>query len=98
MPLIKIYKVKDDSKNAFAGLKIGSSIITGHFMKGNLYASSLTFDCETQNIYSEDLNLNFNDTVSVDNGFPKFNLGDTVITFDTDVIEKMEVIPRWWDL
>ena len=97
LPLIKIYRVKG-SKNDFAGLKIGSSIIAGLFMKGNSVASSLTFDCETQNIYSEDLNLNFNDIVSVVNGFPKFNLGDTVITFNTDEIEKMEVIPRWWDL
>ena len=98
LPLIKIYKVKDDSKNAFAGLKIGSSIIAGNFMKGNLYASSLTFDCETQNIYSEDLNLNFNDTVSVSNGFPKLDLENTAITFNTNVIEKIEVTPRWWDL
>ena len=25
-------------------------------------------------------------------------LEDTVITFNTDVIEKIEVTPRWWDL
>lgn len=98
LPLIKIYKKSNnESVQTFLNFQVGSSLISGTFFKGSTYATTLTFDCETQNVYSEDANLNFNDSVQIVNGFPKFDLGTTVIKFDTNYIEKVEVIPRWWD-
>ena len=98
LPLIKIYKKSGSNSDNSSVVQIGSSSVSGFWEKDEKYASSLTFDCETQNVYSEDLNLSFNDRVKIANGFPKLDLGTTVIKFNTNYVEKIEVIPRWWDL
>ena len=98
LPLIKIYKKSGSNSDNSSVVQIGSSSVSGFWEKDEKYASSLTFDCETQNVYSEDLNLSFNDRVTIANGFPKLDLGTTVIKFNTNYVEKIEVIPRWWDL
>jgi phage-related protein len=98
LPLIKIYKKSGSALENSSVVQIGSSSVAGFWVKDGNQTSSLTFDCETQNVYSEDLNLNFNDRVTIANGFPKLDLGTNVIKFNTNCVEKIEVIPRWWDL
>jgi phage-related protein len=88
-PLIKIYR--KPGVNSFSGLKIGESIIVGLFEDDDV----LTFDSENQNVYSDSGNRN--NKISIGNGFPIFKLGDNVINFNSAYIEKIEIVPRWWD-
>ena len=53
-------------------------------------------DCDTQNAYNDNGNQNHN--VKAQN-FPIFGDGENIIQFNSsDSIEKVDIIPRWWEL
>lgn len=57
------------------------------------YTGVVEIDCESQNIYSGDTNLNSIFTVA---NFPVLQSGSNVITFSD--ADSMKIVPRWWEL
>lgn len=57
------------------------------------YTGVVEIDCESQNIYSGDTNLNSIFTVS---NFPVLGEGKNVITFSD--ADSLKIVPRWWEL
>lgn len=55
----------------------------------------LAIDCHTQDAFY--LHVNKNDTVSIQDGFPKLGQSETNVTWSGG-ITKIEIIPRWWSL
>lgn len=55
----------------------------------------LAIDCHTQDAFY--LYVNKNDTVSIQDGFPKLGQSETYVTWSGG-ITKIEIIPRWWSL
>lgn len=55
----------------------------------------LAIDCHTQDAFY--LHVNKNDTVSIQDGFPKLGPSETYVTWSGGVT-KIEIIPRWWSL
>lgn len=61
--------------------------------------SPIVIDSEIQDVYGSlgDLHLNYNSSVALDRGFPKFAPGRIDITFYGG-ITSVEVVPKWWKL
>lgn len=57
------------------------------------YTGVVEIDCESQNIYSGDTNLNSIFTVA---NFPVLGEGKNVITFSD--ADSLKIVPRWWEL
>lgn len=55
----------------------------------------LAIDCHTHDAFY--LYVNKNDTVSIQDGFPKLGPSETYVTWSGGVT-KIEIIPRWWSL
>lgn len=70
-------------------LKVGNSEIEIKSIESVIY-----IDCDTQNAYNDRGNQNMNINALE---FPRLLEGDSVITFSGG-IEKVEIIPRWWEL
>lgn len=83
LPFITVYGT------GFGWLTIGDSTVDVKRIDGTLF-----LDSDTQNAYNEDGNQNAN--VNAPN-FPKLKSGENVISFGGD-IERIEIIPRWWEL
>ena len=83
LPLITLYG------NGTGTLTIGSCIVEVKSLDGVLY-----LDSDTQNAYDNNGNKNMNINTPV---FPVLMDGKSVVMF-TGGIERVEIIPRWWEL
>ena len=83
LPLITIYG------NGIGTLTIGSCIVDVKSLNGVLY-----LDSDTQNAYNNDGNQNMNINAPT---FPTLPDGETQIAFSGG-IERIEIVPRWWEL
>lgn len=83
LPLITLYG------NGTGTLTIGSCVVDVKNMDGVLY-----LDSDTQNAYNDNGNQNMNINAPV---FPTFPDGETQIAFSGG-IERVEIVPRWWEL
>jgi phage-related protein len=83
LPLIKVYG------SGKGGLYVGDDFVTINSIDGVLY-----LDSETQNAYNDNGNQNLNINAPT---FPVLKSGEIQILFVGD-IEKVEIIPRWWEL
>jgi phage-related protein len=83
LPLIKLYG------NGSGWLTVGDCNVEVKTLNGTLY-----LDSDTQNAYngSENQNMNINAPV-----FPVLGDGEIPIAFSGG-IERVEIIPRWWEL
>ncbi len=84
-PLLRIYGEGECS------LTIGDKEVSIQ----SLDTAHLSIDCYTQDVFY--LFVNKNNTVSIQNGFPRLEAGETEIDW-TGNITKIEIIPRWWSL
>ena len=75
--------------NGTGTLTIGSCVVDVKNMDGVLY-----IDSDTQNAYNVNGNQNMNINAPV---FPTLPGGDTQIAFSGG-IERVEILPRWWEL
>lgn len=55
-------------------------------------SSGMTIDCDTQNAY-DGLN-NYNNLITVPNGFPVLERGENTISFEG--VQTLKITPRWW--
>ena len=83
LPLITLYG------NGTGTLTIGNCIVEVKSLDGVLY-----LDSDTQNAYNDNGNQNMNINAPV---FPTLPDGDTQIAFSGG-IERVEIVPRWWEL
>lgn len=83
LPLITVYGTGS------GWLTIGDFTVDVKSIDGMLF-----LDSDTQNAYNDDGNQNAN--INAPN-FPKLKGGENVISFGGDV-ERIEIIPRWWEL
>jgi phage-related protein len=83
LPLIKLY-----------GTGSGTLVIGDCVVKINSIEEVLYLDSDTQNAYNNNGNQNMNISAPV---FPFLGEGNIDIIFTKD-IEKVEIIPRWWEL
>ena len=83
LPLITLYG------NGTGTLTIGSCVVEVKNMDGVLY-----IDSDTQNAYNDNGNQNMNINAPV---FPTLPDGETQIAFSGG-IERVEIVPRWWEL
>ena len=83
LPLITIYG------NGNGTLTIGSCVVDVKNLDGALY-----LDSDTQNAYNDNGNQNMNINATV---FPTLPDGETQIAFSGG-IERVEIVPRWWEL
>ena len=83
LPLITLYG------NGTGTLTIGSCIVEVKSLDGVLY-----LDSDTQNAYNNNGNQNMNINAPT---FPTLTDGDTQIAFSGG-IERVEIVPRWWEL
>ena len=83
LPLITIYG------NGNGTLTIGGCVVEVKNMDGVLY-----FDSDTQNAYNDSGNQNMNINAPT---FPTLPDGETQIAFSGG-IERVEIVPRWWEL
>lgn len=83
LPFITLYG------SGAGSLTIGDCVVDIKSIDGLLY-----LDSETQNAYNNDGNQNMNINASV---FPTLPDGEIRIAFSGD-IERIEIIPRWWEL
>lgn len=60
----------------------------------DLTSGSITVDCETEESFNENLNLN-NKVTIVNNRYPKLLPGDNLIRFSGGV-SSVTIVPRWW--
>lgn len=70
-------------------LTIGDCVIEVNTLDGTLH-----LDSETQNAYNDKGNQNSNVNAPI---FPKLHDGENLIAWDGE-IERVEIIPRWWEL
>jgi phage-related protein len=70
-------------------LTVGGCIVEVKALDGFLY-----LDSETQNAYNNNVNQNLNINAPA---FPVLDDGEINIAF-TGGIERVEIIPRWWEL
>lgn len=75
--------------NGSGTLTIGDCVVEVKALDGTLY-----LDSDTQNAYNNNGNQNMNINAPT---FPTFPDGDTQIAFSGG-IERVEIIPRWWEL
>lgn len=83
LPLITLYG------HGSGLLTIGKTIVEVKSIDG-----VLRLDSEVQNAYNEDGNQNMNIDAPT---FPKLEDGENVVAF-TGGIERVDIIPRWWEL
>lgn len=83
LPLITLYG------NGTGTLTIGSCVVDVKSLDGVLY-----LDSDTQNAYNNNGNQNMNINAPT---FPTLPDGDTQISFSRG-IERVEIVPRWWEL
>lgn len=83
LPFITLYGQGEGS------LTIGDCVIEVRHIDGLLY-----LDSDTQNAYNDGGNQNLNINAPV---FPVLGDGEIPIAFNGD-IERLEIIPRWWEL
>lgn len=83
LPLITLYG------NGEGTLKVGDCVVNVYSMQG-----VLNLDSETQNAYNKNGNQNLNIDAPV---FPVLADGESVIAWSGG-IERVEIIPRWWEL
>lgn len=83
LPLITLYGQGDGT------LTIGGCVVELKNMDGVLY-----LDSDTQNAYNNDGNQNMNINAP---SFPTFPGGETRIAFSGG-INRVEILPRWWEL
>ena len=83
LPLITLYGQGDGT------LTIGSCIVEVKSLDGVLY-----LDSDTQNAYNDDGNQNMNINAP---SFPTLPEGETRISFSGG-INRVEILPRWWEL
>ena len=83
LPLITLYG------NGTGTLTIGSCVVEVKSLDGVLY-----LDSDTQNAYNDNGNQNMNINAPV---FPTLPDGETQIAFSGG-IERVEIVPRWWEL
>lgn len=83
LPLIKLYG------NGSGWLTVGDCNVEIKTLNGTLY-----LDSDTQNAYNNNGNQNLNINAPV---FPVLGDGEIPIAFSGG-IEKVEIIPRWWEL
>ena len=83
LPLIKVY-----------GKGSGSIIIADRYVTINNLDGVLYLDSDTQNAYNDNGNQNMNIKSPE---FPVLKSGENLISW-TGEIEKVEIIPRWWEL
>ena len=83
LPLITLYG------NGTGTLTIGSCVVEVKSLDGVLY-----LDSDTQNAYNDDGNQNMNINAPT---FPTLPDGETQIAFSGG-IERVEIVPRWWEL
>ena len=83
LPFITLYG------NGAGTITIGDCVVDVKTLNGMLY-----LDSDTQNAYNNDGNQNLNINAPV---FPVLVDGENKILFSGD-IERVEIIPRWWEL
>lgn len=83
LPLITLYG------QGAGQLTIGDCVVDVKALDGTLY-----IDSDTQNAYDDNGNQNINIDAPV---FPTLPDGETLISFSGG-IEKVEIVPRWWEL
>ncbi len=83
LPLIKV------SGQGAGSLTIGDYVVDIKVLDGVLY-----LDSDTQNAYNDKGNQNSNINAPI---FPVLHDGENIIAFDGG-IERVEIIPRWWEL
>ena len=83
LPLITLYG------NGTGTLTIGNCVVDVKSLDGVLY-----LDSDTQNAYNNNGNQNMNINAPT---FPTLPDGDTQIAFSGG-IERVEIVPRWWEL
>ena len=83
LPLITLYG------NGTGTLTIGSCVVDVKSLDGVLY-----LDSDTQNAYNNNGNQNMNINAPT---FPKLQGGETRISLSGG-IEKVKIVPRWWEL
>jgi phage-related protein len=83
LPFITIYG------NGAGQLTIGDYVVEVKALDGTLY-----LDSDTQNAYNNSGNQNMNINAPV---FPALSGGETNVVFSGG-IERVEIIPRWWEL
>ena len=83
LPLITLY-----------GTGSGQLIVDGCVVEIKTIDGALILDSETQNAYNNNGNQNMNINAPV---FPTLPDGEIRIEFSGD-IEKIEIVPRWWEL
>lgn len=83
LPLIKIFG------SGISFIQIGSCMIDINALDGFIY-----LDSDTQNAYNENGNQNMNINAPV---FPVLGDGEIPVAFSGG-IERVEIIPRWWEL
>lgn len=84
LPLIKLY-----GQGYAERLTIGDCVVEVKELNGTLY-----LDSDTQNAYDDNGNQNMNINAPV---FPVLGDGEIPIAFSGG-IERVEIIPRWWEL
>ena len=95
LPFIVIY-IDTESNSAYGQIRINNNFIKVSNELGT-GISSVTIDSELQDAYSG--NINLNNKVSLQKGFPILLPGSNSIYLDEDhPVSKVEVIPRWWTL
>ena len=70
-------------------LTIGNCVVDVKALDGTLY-----LDSDTQNAYNNNGNQNMNINAPI---FPVLKYGESIVSF-TGGIERVEIIPRWWEL
>ena len=83
MPFITLYG------QGAGRLTIGDCVVEVKALAGTLY-----LDSDTQNAYNNNGNQNLNINAPV---FPVLGDGEILIAFSGG-IERVEIIPRWWEL
>lgn len=83
LPLIVVYGQGSGS------ITIGDCIVDIKYLDNDLY-----LDCDTQNAYNNEGNQNLNIDAPV---FPVLGDGEIPIAFSGG-IERVEIVPRWWEL
>lgn len=77
------------------GSEPGIITIGNYTIELNSIESEITIDCELEEAYNGDANLN--NTITLSNGYPKLNPGYNDISFSGG-ITGVVVIPRWWTI
>lgn len=84
LPLIEI------SGTGICMFRIGGYLVS----VSDIPQDGIVIDCETQNAYSGEVNCN--NLITLDSGFPVLNNGENKITILLGDVETLKITPRWW--